>query len=274
MTMDFEDEVMKLTRLGLNSSQAIVYLTLLMLGPSDAQTISNYSHVGRSDVYRVTSTLKDLGLAEKIISMPCKFRAVNSQDAFAALLERKIDEISDLRTLVKEICKHVENNNNGTTLNGSEPQLILMSEKVASQKRRDSLKTLKRSRDVLSPWQFFFQNVPLLLGKELDRPLQKGVEFRYIIDRPLGRRDNKLLADIIKHLTKYPNFRIRYIPSPPKHAAMLNDQEDCWIFCGAQAGRKENNELYTNNPCFASLLKHYFEILWMTVTEDKKCNND
>jgi sugar-specific transcriptional regulator TrmB len=268
--MELNAAVNALTHLGLTSSQATVYLTLIRLGTANAQTISNYSHVARSDVYRIIAALEKLALVEKIISTPCKFRPIPIQDSLSILMKRRMNETFELQTVINEVLKHFENNNIRTALEENEHQFILMSEQAGKQQRRKALATVQRSRDGLAPWKTFVHNMPSSPIEEFHRALQRGVEFRIITDMPSGRKNKKLVADTIKHLKKYPNFKIRHLPSPPKATMLVYDQKDAWIFCGAQAGRKEGYDLYTNNPAILLILHDYFENLWMTAIEDKK----
>jgi sugar-specific transcriptional regulator TrmB len=267
--MELQAEVRALTHLGLTSSQAIVYLALVSLGISNAQTISNYSHVARSDVYRIIAALEKLALVERIISTPCKFRAIPIQDSLSILMKRRMNETFELQTLTKKILKHFENNNIITVLGENEHQFILMSEQAGMQKRIKALETVQRNYDLLTTWKSILHHIPSLPIEKFHRTLQRGVEIRFIIDTPPGRKNEKLVADTIKYLKKYSNFKIRHLPSPAKATMLVIDQKDAWIFCGTLACRKEGRDLYTNNPCLLSILQDYFENLWMTTIEEK-----
>jgi sugar-specific transcriptional regulator TrmB len=60
--MDLNDhDTEALIALGLNSTQAKVYLALLSLGQSKAQTIWKTSGVNRQDIYRTLNDLEEEG---------------------------------------------------------------------------------------------------------------------------------------------------------------------------------------------------------------------
>jgi len=271
--MELNAEIKALTCLGLTSSQAKVYLTLIRLGTSNAQTISNYSDIARSDVYRIMAALEKLALVEKIIASPCKFKA-SSPDALSVLMKRRMEETFKLQTLINETYKRFENNNIRTALEENEPQFILMSEQAGGQKRIKALETLQKSSELLISWKNFLHHVPSLVIEKFYAPLQRGVEFRFIIDTPLGRKNEKIVADVTKPLKKYPNFTIRHLPKPPKAEVLLNDHNSAWMFCGSRAGRKEGIDLYTNNPYVIALFRDYFEIQWRATIEEKTPENE
>lgn len=199
--MKLQAAVRTLTRLGLTSSQARVYLILIRLGASNAQTISNYSDIARSDVYRIMANLEKLGLVEKIISSPCKFKA-SSQDAVSSLIKRRMEETSELQTLSKEILKHFGDNNIRTVLEGNEFQFILMSEHASDKKRIRMLETLQRRSELLISWKNFLHHVPSLVIEKIYAPLQRGVEFRFIIDMPPDRKNEEIVEAAIKPLKR------------------------------------------------------------------------
>ncbi len=79
-----------LRELGLTSSQARVYLTLVKLGNySTVKTINDFSKVARQDVYRTLTELRDFSLVEMVIGNPAMFRAIPLQETITILVERK-----------------------------------------------------------------------------------------------------------------------------------------------------------------------------------------
>ena len=91
MDLSFEvDDFTLLSDLGLSRIQAKIYLALLKLGiDSKAVSIFKYSGVARQDVYRVLCELQQIGIVEKIISKPVRFRAIEPKKAVALLLKKR-----------------------------------------------------------------------------------------------------------------------------------------------------------------------------------------
>jgi sugar-specific transcriptional regulator TrmB len=266
--LELQDEVQTLTCLGLTSNEARVYLSLLRLGISTAKAISKNSGVARPEIYQIMAKLEKLGLVERIISAPCKFRAISMQHAFSVLIERRIKVTSELQATTRKILKKFKNNNARTALKEDETQFILMPEKVVTRREKKSLENVQRSFDAVTSWENP-HSVIFIDMEEIAEALQRGVEIRIIIDEPIKE---KLVSDIIKPVKKYPAFKIRNILSPPAALISVYDKKEAWVCTCTTPELTECPTLRINNPCMLSILQDYFEILWMTAVEDKITN--
>jgi sugar-specific transcriptional regulator TrmB len=263
--MENQHKNLTLTRLGLTSNQAKVYLALFRSGLSNAKGISKNSGVARSDVYRVMASLEKLGLVEKIISVPCKFRAISIQDAFAILMERRKKVTSELHVTTREILKQFKSNNARTALKEDETQFSLLSERVTVQRREKTLESVHQSFDVVSS----FRNPHSVLftdSEEMAEALQRDVEIRVIIDKP---DEEKILSDTLKQLKKHPNFKIKYLPNAPKALISIYDKKKAWVCTCTNPALKACPTLRTNNPCLLAILQDYFETKWLTALTSK-----
>jgi len=263
--MENQDTILTLTRLGLTSNQTKVYLALLHSGLSTAKTVSKNSGVARSDVYRVMATLEKLGLVEKIISAPCKFRAISIHDAFVVLMERRKKVTSELQATTREILEKFKNDNARTALEEDASRFSLVSEQAAVLREKGTLKGVQRSFDVVTSWRYPHAVVFIDL-EEVVEALQRGVEIRVIIDKP----GEKILSDIMKQLMQHSNFKIRYLLNAPKALVSVYDMKEAWVCTCTTPVLEECPTLRTNNPCLLSILQDYFEILWLTAMEDPK----
>jgi len=261
--MENQHKFLTFTRLGLTSNQAKVYLALFRVGLSTAKAISKNSGVARSDVYRVMATLEKLGLVEKIISAPCKFRAISIRDAFAVLMERRKKETSELHATTRGIIDKFKNNNARMALEEDETRFSLFPEQTAVRRKKGTLKDAQRSFDAITTWRNP-HTVIFIDVKGITEALQRGVKIQVIIDKP---DEEKLLPDITKQLKKHPNFKIRYLPNAPKALMSIYDKEEAWVCTCTNPALKECPSLRTNNPCLLSILQDYFKIMWLTAME-------
>jgi sugar-specific transcriptional regulator TrmB len=60
LTIEFDEDIETLKKLGLNGVQAKAYLTLLKIGPSKANEIAKASNVARPDIYRTIIKLQEV----------------------------------------------------------------------------------------------------------------------------------------------------------------------------------------------------------------------
>jgi sugar-specific transcriptional regulator TrmB len=261
--MENQHKILTLTRLGLTSNQAKVYLALFRAGLSTAKTISKNSGIARPDVYRVMATLEKLGLVEKVISAPYKFRAISIHDAFAILMERRMKETSELQATTREIVKNFKNNNARMVLKENETRFSLFSEQVAVRRKGKTLENVQRSFDAVTSWRNP-HSIMFIDMKGMAEALQRSIEIRVIIDKP---DEEKLLSDIIKRLEKYPSFKIRCLPNAPKALMSIYDKKEAWVCTCTSPVLEECPTLRTNNLCLLSILQDYFEMMWLTALE-------
>lgn len=88
MTVEEDDAIESLERLGLTSYEAKVFIALHKLGTGTARDVSRVTDVPRSQVYGVTESLEDRGLVEVQQSSPMQYRAVSIDEARSTLRER------------------------------------------------------------------------------------------------------------------------------------------------------------------------------------------
>ena len=257
-----------LTRLGLTSSQAKAYLALFRSGLSNAKKISKNSGVARPDVYRVMEELEKLGLVEKIISAPYKFRAISIHDGFAILMERRVKETSELQATTREILDEFKNNNARTALEEDETRFSLFPEQATVRRKGRTLDNVRRGLDMVTTWRNPHADLFIHM-EEIAEASQRGVKIRVIIDKP---NEEKLVSNIIKHLEKYSNFKISYLPNAPKALMSIYDKKEAWVCTCTHPVLEECPTLWTNNPCLLSILQDYFEMMWLTAMKSNHQN--
>ena len=248
-------------RLGLPFNSAKVYVALFRVGLSTAKTISKKSGVERSETYRIMAKLEKRGLVEKIISTPCKFRAISIRDAFSILMECRMRESTDLRAEISETVEKFKNCSATTALEGDEARFSLFSEQAAVRRKEKTLDKVQRSFDVVSSWRNP-HSVIFIEMEQIVEALQRGVKIRVIIDKP---DEEKLLSDVIKRSENYPNFKIRHLLNPPKALMSIYDKKIAWVCTCTNPTQEECPTLRSTNPCLLAILQDYFEMMWLTV---------
>jgi len=249
--------------LGLTNSQAKVYLALAKLGEATAKEISTITQVARQEVYRVLVGLQKLGLVVRVVSVPSKFRAISTDDAFSILMEHRKKETSELEVTISEMLKKFKSGNARLALEKEETKFSLFPEQATVRAEKKTLENVQRSFDVITSWRNP-HSVIFSSMEGITEALHKGVEIRVIIDKP---NEEKLLSNILKHLKKFPNFKIRYLPNAPKALISEYDKGEAWVGTCTNPGVKECPTLWTDNPCLLSILQDYFEMLWLIAVE-------
>jgi sugar-specific transcriptional regulator TrmB len=262
------EAVQILNCLGLNCSHARVYLAIVKNGVSTAKEISKYSGVNRQEIYRIMPKLQKLGLAEKIISTPTKWKAIPLQDGLSFLLERRKTETSELQIKsIKIINNFMENN--GVERQKEEFQFVMLEKGAA---RRWLLKTLEgtqTSNDIICTVKNF-NDILYFLSDFFKKAMKRGVKFRLVLYK---NENEKAMLNVDEEFKNTPNFRVRYITGTPSASMGVHDKKKA-IISTTPKDPDEAPSLCSNNPVFVATLDNYFETLWKAaLRNEEKCRN-
>ncbi len=267
MGSDEQKDTDILVALGLNSTEAKVYLALLRLGQSKAKAIWKTSKVNRQDLYRILNELERKGLVEKILATPAEFRAPPIQDGLTSLLKERAQELDNLMERAKQLIASFETKQNGHEIT-NEFEINVVSNKTAYVRRLEqAMVSTQKNIDIIDS----FDNCRH--RQEIDSELiialfEKGVKFRQILNKP---KDGQKLS---KFFTKnqYKNtVEVRYIPEEPLATIRIDDGKRVEISATARCPKPEETPtIYSNSPCLVGILQDYFERLWKEAIEDNE----
>jgi sugar-specific transcriptional regulator TrmB len=264
MTMEFQKEIQTLTRLGLSSSQAKVYLALATSSATCARSISQKAGVARQDIYRILLGLEKLGLIEKELSIPCRFQAIPITQAVSMLMEQRKNETIELRNELKELLLKFKNKNAERFFDQYAPQFVMIPQKTANLRKRVVLiKNALNNIDRISS-QYRLQTIPSAIIEGIYRALQRGVRIRIVTEKPTEEKVSSPQAKNVKKYIKTGNFELRYILGYPHVVLSIYDEKEALITSSAKARIGESPALWTNNSGLVKALQEYFETLWLT----------
>lgn len=262
----FQDEVQTLRRLGLTLDQARVYLTLARSGASTVKTISIVSRIPREDVYRIMPKLQKLGLVEKEITAPAVFKASPIEETLLSLVQRRIEETSELQTKAMEMLRNFKQNSARENVEEEEAQFVLIPGREASlQRRRKKTSNAQRSIVAVTSWNRFPRGL-YTYAEEVKKALDRGVEIRFVTDKPESQDS---IPKVMANLMKNPSFKIRYTTTPIAAIIAVYDEKEVYLFTSAPTDSAESPALWSNNPSLLKLAQKYFEIMWSTSYEIK-----
>lgn len=78
-----------MVKLGLNSSQAKIYLTLVSLETANVKKIAQNAKIDRGEVYRQLWILQNKSLVEKILTIPNEYRPMPLKKTFEIMFQQK-----------------------------------------------------------------------------------------------------------------------------------------------------------------------------------------
>jgi sugar-specific transcriptional regulator TrmB len=264
-----DEEVQVFVDLGLSFLQARAYLVLSSLGNAPIKAISKASNIARQDIYRITATLQQLGLVEKIIANPATFRATPLEDGISILLQRKEKEYDNLQIKTEKLVNRFQKSAFRLPTQIDDSQFLIISEgRLLGKTLDEKNKAVKKSLDVAGQWQ---STRSALFDYELEtfrRALKRGVRIRWVTET---HEEDNVILKTLRTLQNNPLFEIRYfVPPIPLQGAIYDKKEV--VMCIAIQPSSDITSISSNNPMFTKVAANYFEEIWNGASKDYFAN--
>lgn len=217
--------------------------------------IASATNLARQQVYREMPNLLDMGLIEKIISTPTKYRAIPVNTCIKILKTKKMAEFAELHRAAENFLKTYNIKKN---LPPEEPcQFVIASEKETIIKRyQKEITGAQISMDIIGP-AIANENALLSHSPVFKKKMKQGVKIRLLSEKI---RENKDILDAVSRLQESPLFEIRQIPEKPPVQLAIHDKNKVDIVVPDPSHNYA--DLWTNHPSIVTLAIIYFEEMW------------
>jgi len=257
-----EESVDVLKNLGLTSCQARIYLSLLSYGASTVKQISIVSKIAREEVYLVLPKLHALGLIEKILERPTKYKAIPVQECISNLLEERKSKTFELEMQSKELIqKYKQTNYNGKNSTQLGQFIFVPSKQALIHRIKNSVTHAEKSIDILTSCKRLTYACNSLY-ETIQDAWNRGVKGRAIINIP-----NENHLDVVNRCWSKPSAELRYFLKSPKTVIAMYDKKEVYIFTEPEADLTESPALWSNYPSIISVIDDFFEVLWSNAME-------
>lgn len=258
-----DEDIRTLVDFGLSSAHAKTYLALLKKGTSSTTEVAKISGVARPDTYRAIAGLQELGLVEKLLTTPTKFKPLPVEEAIGILVARKTRESIALNERAKRLIKNVKEKKKNI-LPFEESQFILVPKgETLTHKLEKMIENAQEIVSIVTPQRrmrpFIVNNL-----EALKNALKRKVVIRAIIEKS---SENKIPE--VSELQKLRLFEIQYAMIEPSVVFLLVDNQEILLMTSAQAGYSESPAVWSNNPGLIELAQGYFELTWTMLSEAK-----
>lgn len=193
-------------------SQAKLYVALLVFSDfASASAISAFSNVARQDVYRLMDELQGIGLVEKEVSNPARFRAVPLSDAMSYLAEKRRERTTALFEESTVLLTKFPEKNSRTAIQREIQFVIVPKGEPLLRRVEKALKTVDKKILVITPWRELTQWI-FTLHERWQQTLDRGVKVRWITENPSQNSDAKV--EMIENFARNHNFWLRTVTLP------------------------------------------------------------
>ena len=256
-----------LRELGLTFSQAKLYVALLVFSDfASAKTISTFSNVARQDVYRLMNELQEIGLVEKEVSNPARFKAVPISDATSFLIEKRKERTTALLEESAALLSKFQEKSSKTAVQEEVQFIIVPKGEPLVRRVEKALKVADKKILVVTPWREFTQWI-FTLHDWWQQTLDRGVRTNWITENQPQNTDANV--EMIDNFTRNPMFKLRTVPPPMDIRLSVFDSSEVFMATNVTINAGESPALWTNSPTMVSTLEDYFKMKWKQAAEYK-----
>jgi sugar-specific transcriptional regulator TrmB len=253
---------------GLTANQAKVYLATVRLGLASAGQISKASKVRREDVYRIIPKLEKMGLVERMLGTPSKFRATLLEDALSGLIRREEEaahrKAMKLRAEKEEFLKYFNTRKlKVPTVEDAHFAVVSQRDQIFSK----GLNMIKEAQKEVNLVTSADELMELLTdhARFFKAPLKRGIRIKVILGMPENFEPiSRILIPEIQGFTSHKgSFEVKYLSQPSGHY-LIADYKQAMLATSTEGGLAQNPYLWTDDGNMVDLMQTNFEESWNT----------
>jgi sugar-specific transcriptional regulator TrmB len=245
-----------LVSLGLTSSQARVYMTLVRNGPSRVAAISQSSGIHRAHLYEILQSLEKMGFIEKNLEEGT-YRPAPLKESALVLVKHRQQEMSKLETEINAI---VESLPEPTQSLDAKPEILLVSNKNRTLSLgQKSLESAKSTIDLMHSWTRFSQ-LWQFYDATFVSVMSRGISIRQIVETP--KCTIHVQRFLNKKIFKNKLLKLRFVPETGGNFSVIDNNRLLLSTTTSHESLGESPFIFSNCEGLVGLLRNYFELSW------------
>jgi len=252
---DKEGDIVTLVELGLNKTQARIYLALVERGMLPIRMVSEYSGVGRPETYRAVLELNHRGLVETVLASPTTYKPLPLQEVVNILMAQKQQEMSELKGKSEKLLQEYQKKTINPVAFVEREFVLLPKGSGGVKKAASAIKAAQSSIDFVISIKKFNQLL-LAASEELVEATNRGVKIRFILDK---NNLNKSLSEIFALFHNTASFK--YIDELPQPFTVIFDKKSV-LMATTGDDFAQTSMLWSNNAVLVGTIQNYFKLLW------------
>jgi sugar-specific transcriptional regulator TrmB len=258
-------ELEVLTNLGLTPTNARIYLTLANSEPLKVSAIAEMAKVARPDTYRAIENLQKMGLIEKIIENPVKYKASPLNQTLQFLLETKKEQYKNVIAETEILLNEVKLREPDYRQQLKNFQFTLITEgNAVIRKIREAINSAESSVDLVLSWRRFSRGVTSTFAENLENAWKKQVKFRFLVQKPKDTITSKELTQFCRRKT---SCQVKFMRQLPETVYGIYDNSEMSIILFPRKDLPNSPALWSNSNTLIKLASDHFEMLWNKAKE-------
>ncbi len=217
------------------------------------------TNVARQDVYQILSELQELGLVERIIDKPLRFRATPIKNALSILIQRKQNRHSEIQNLTLKLFNNFEKLDKAKESEEYEPVFEIRNVyrndprvKIAMNSTKVRIRLLDKNMN----WPIFYSFID-----EWRNALKRGIKVEILNGASAKKQEPKLAKELRKM-----SFELRYRKNLTMGAILIFDNREVAIWENPEltqvAKSASPKALWSNHHGLVELADNYFQSFW------------
>lgn len=200
-------------------------------------------------------SLQQVGLVEKILGTPIKYRALPLKRAVEMLFRNKTRQYQELQLETKHLLKKSEAI---PAAFEATHEFVLIPENEAHVRRIDQAHANARTS---IHTMMTYVGEPSLhdLPESLQEAIARGVKVKVISNKPQEKNPSMPHKSV---WTKKGSYEVRYSDKPLPVMFASVDQKEVFIATNPKPNPLASGALWTNNPCLITIIEDYFKRTW------------
>jgi sugar-specific transcriptional regulator TrmB len=250
--------------LGLTPTNARIYLTLANSEPLKVSAIAGMAKVARPDTYRAMENLQKMGLIEKIIENPVRYKAIPLDQTLQFLLERKKEQYKNVIAETEILLSEIKLSESDYRQRLKNFQFVLIAEgNAVIRKIREAINCVESSVDLVLSWRRFSRGVTSTFAEDLENAWKKQVKFRFLVQKPKDTITSKELTQFCRRKT----CQVKFMRQLPETVYGIYDSNEMSIILFPRKDLPNSPALWSNSDPLIKLASDHFEMLWSKAEE-------
>jgi sugar-specific transcriptional regulator TrmB len=252
-----EEDTHLLTDIGFTKNQSKLYLSLLKLGKVEGKTLAKYASAPKTVLYRTLNELHTMGLVERDITCPYKFKATPLKQGLQIILNQSLERYKQNREKTEQLLlrkqhldEKVEQQEYRFTVYEGKERIIQII-RLQHDKACESI-------DISSTLHRWLQIIDCCF-ENYEKALERNVKYRVVIDKPEGKI---VLPEEVKMLVSNPNFELKIARNTLINNLGICDRNEATFNFYPSKSLKESPIIWMNHPSFIAMAQDHFEKVW------------
>lgn len=272
-----EKDILKfLQNLGFSKREVQVYMFLAKSGAQSTSFVAKRLKMERVQAYRTFKKLQEKGFIEATLERPTRFTVVPFINLLESFIEAKRGEVENLSSQKESLME------SWRTVSAPESDYTVAKFSVISGKKKIHSKMLSMIDEaqkgiyvLTTSLGVIQEDIGGIFDAIVDTAKKRELQFKVIADiskenfRIIERLDRRVLSEKARVESRHLTFTSRYFPR-----FLIKDDEEAILYAssGDEASilNIEDEGLWINDRMFISILRAFFNQMWLTGVEASK----